>query len=78
MRDDAGADGEAVLWALGAREAAPRPLSPAFVAEVVSLREAFALIALALDAVPPGAGGWPALERALTAADDAAARGAAR
>ncbi|MBZ0237109.1 MAG: hypothetical protein K8M05_32565 [Deltaproteobacteria bacterium] len=65
MLDDAGADGEAALCALGVRDAAPRPRSPAFVAEVASLREAVALIALALDAVPPDARVWSALEGAL-------------
>jgi hypothetical protein len=65
MMDDAGADGEAALWALGARDAAPRPMSPAFLAEVASLREAVALIALGLDAVTPDARVWPALEREL-------------
>lgn len=65
MMDDALADGEAALWALGARDAAPRPMSPAFVAEVASLREAVALIALGLDAVTPDARVWPALEREL-------------
>lgn len=63
MMDDAGADGEAALWALGARDAAPRPMSPAFIAEVASLREAVALLALGLDAVTPDARVWPAIER---------------
>jgi hypothetical protein len=69
MMDDVGADGEAALWALGAREAAPRPISPAFLAEVASLREAVALIALGLDAVTPDARIWPALERELALRD---------
>lgn len=63
--DDAGADGEAALWALGASDAAPRRMTPAFLAEVASLREAVALLALGLDAVTPDARVWPALERAL-------------
>jgi anti-sigma-K factor RskA len=65
MMDDAAADGEAALWALGARDAAPRAMSPAFIAEVASLREAVALLALGLDAVTPDARVWPSLEREL-------------
>lgn len=65
MRDDAGAEGEAALWALGARDAAPQPMSPAFIAEVVSLRETAAIIALGLDAATPDARVWTELERAL-------------
>ncbi len=65
MRDDAGADGEATLWALGAPDAAPRPMSPAFIAEVVSLRETAATIALGLAATRPGARVWTRLERAI-------------
>jgi anti-sigma-K factor RskA len=69
MMDDALADGEAALWAIGAREAAPRPMSPAFVAEVASLREVVALLAIGLDAVTPDARVWPALERELSESD---------
>ena len=81
MMDDAASDGEAALWALGAREAVPRPMSPAFLAEVASLREAVALIALGLDAVTPDARVWPAIDRELDARgarDDAAIDRAAR
>jgi anti-sigma-K factor RskA len=69
MMDDALADGEAALWAIGAREAAPRPMSPAFVAEVASLREVVALLAMGLDAVAPDARVWPALQRELPGGD---------
>lgn len=67
MLDDVEADGDAALWALGSREAVPRAPSPAFIAEVASLREAVALLALGLDAVTPDARIWPALERELAA-----------